>query len=166
MGYYARFPHGLPTNRIPIGVWFEAVITQRDVDLDKDVDINLYDVVTANSDMSLIRRNGMRAIVQSSERTRFNGIGSETAAWELRDEIDMACGPPGCDGYSFLNTTLAGLPDDGRARYNNYGKGVMFWESDADAARFVNQFQQLVSTTSPGSPTPVSAAHRGRPPAQ
>ena len=31
-------------------------------------------------------------------------------------------------------------------RYNNYGKGVMFWETNAQAARFVNDFQQVVST--------------------
>ena len=28
-----------------------------------------------------------------------------------------------------LNSTLAQLPNDGRMRYNNYGKGVMFWKA-------------------------------------
>ena len=39
----------------------------------------------------------------------------------------------------------APLPADGRARYNNYGKGVLLWETDAEAACFVN-VQQLVSS--------------------
>ena len=30
-------------------------------------------------------------------------------------------------------------------RYNNYGKGVMFWETNGQAKRFVNDFQQVVS---------------------
>jgi len=39
----------------------------------------------------------------------------------------------------------AALPADGKIRYANYGKGVVFWETDAEAARFVNDFQQLTS---------------------
>jgi hypothetical protein len=51
-----------------------------------------------------------------------------------------------------LDDVLAGLPKDGRFRYNNYGKGVLEWESDADAARFINgrngsnSYQQVVAT--------------------
>ena len=33
---------------------------------------------------------------------------------------------------------MKSLPNDRRLRYNNYGKGVMFWETNAEAARFVN----------------------------
>jgi hypothetical protein len=101
---------------------------------------------------AMIRSNGMKAIVQANERTRFNDIGSEAAGWLLSDEIDMCCGPPGGNGYNMLDSILAGLPNDNRFRYNNYGKGVLAWESDADAARFINgrsgpnSFQQVVST--------------------
>jgi hypothetical protein len=35
--------------------------------------------------------------------------------------------------------------NDGRLRIANYGKGVTFWESDRDAATFVNRFQDVVS---------------------
>jgi hypothetical protein len=47
---------------------------------------------------------------------------------------------------------LGGLPKDGRLRYNNYGKGVLLWESDSDAARFINgrsganSYQDVVAT--------------------
>ncbi len=36
-------------------------------------------------------------------------------------------------------------PNDGRIRYANYTKNVLIWYSDAEAARFVNEFQQVVS---------------------
>ena len=40
----------------------------------------------------------------------------------------------------------AAAPNDGRIRYANYTKNVLIWYSDADAARFVNEFQQVVSS--------------------
>ena len=65
------------------------------------------------------------------------------SGWELSDEIDMQQGPG--RGYTTLNNILTLLPNDRRMRYNNYGKGVMFWETDEQATRFVNDFQQVVS---------------------
>ena len=93
---------------------------------------------TANQ--AMIRANGMKAIVQADERTRFNNIGSETAGWLLFDEIDMVQGPR--SGLSTLEAILAGLPQDGRFRYNNYGKGVLEWQT---------------TPTRPGSSTGVAA---------
>ena len=92
-----------------------------------------------------IRASGMRTLVQLDEHTRFNDLGSEVAGWLLDDEVDMQCGPPGCDGYSVMRNDNAATPNDGKARYANYGKGVMFWETDAQAEPFINDFQQLQS---------------------
>ncbi len=144
-GYYGQFSNPLPTDPsyFPIGVWLESVLSQADVDEDKAAGLNLYVLLTANSNLALVRGNGMRSIIQSGERTRFTDIGAETAAWELYDEIDMQQGPNG--GYTTLENILNGLPQDGRARYNNYGKGVLFWETDAEAARFINEFQHVQS---------------------
>ena len=131
--YYSQFSNSLPSdpNYFPLGVWFESVLSQADVDLDKDAGLNLYVVLTANSNLSLVQNNGMRAILQQSEwRTNQTAINSPAVAgWELSDEIDMQQGPG--RGYTTLNNILAQLPNDGRMRYNNYGKGVMFWETDA-----------------------------------
>ena len=67
-----------------------------------------------------------------------------TAQWkELYDEVDMVLGPGA--GYAELDAIHQSLPNDGRFRYNNYGKGVAFWETNAEAARFVNDFQDIVS---------------------
>ena len=130
------FPPILATFRLAFG--FKSVVSQADIDLDKDAGLNLYVVLTANSNLSLVQRNGMRAILQQSE-WRNNQIAIDNpavAGWELLDEIDMQQGPG--RGYATISNILAQLPKDGRLRYNNYGKGVMFWETDA-AGRAVRE---------------------------
>jgi hypothetical protein len=135
--YYSQFSHPLPSgdSYFPIGVWFESVTSQSDVDKDKDAGLNTYVVLTRSSNLSLIRNNNMHAFPHHGD---FSGsaVGSETAAWELEDEIDMMREPgPGC---TELKGLVANLPDDGRMSYNNFGKGVAFWESDAQASCYVN----------------------------
>jgi hypothetical protein len=150
--YYARFSHGLPASRsyFPIAAWLRPAADQSHLDHYKDFGLNTLVGVECPecADMSLIRANGIHAIIQSDERTRFSGIGSETNGWFLTDEVDMCCGPPdfaGGNGYEMLDAARAGLPQDGRFRMANYGKGVMFWETDSQAAQFVNQHQDVVS---------------------
>lgn len=145
--FYSQFSNPLPSDPsyFPVGVWFQRVVSQGDLDLDRDVGLNLYVVLTKDSDLSQVHRNGMHAILQQSD-WRENQIAQSSpavAGWELFDEVDMEQGPS--RGYATLSAISAKLPRDGRLRYNNYGKGVMFWEADADAARFVNEFQDVVS---------------------
>ena len=66
--YYPQFTNS-PTdpNFFPIGVWFESILDQGDINLDKAAGLNLYVVLTRNSNLSLIQNNGMYAILQSSE---------------------------------------------------------------------------------------------------
>ena len=136
--YYSRFSHPLSPGRghFPIGVWFESVVAHADVTKDKDAGLNTYVVLTANSNTALVRSNGMRALHHANSWKGNSTIGSETAGWELHDEIDMQMSPDA--GYAELQRLIAGLPQDGRLRYNNFGKGVMFWETNAQAARYVN----------------------------
>ena len=145
--YYAKFTHSLPSDPsyFPIGVWFESVLEKADIDKDRDAGINLYVVLTGNSDLRILAANGMRAILQASEWAhRAVAVESEAVAgWMLFDEVDMQLGPR--TGYQTLADIVAKLPRDGRLRYNNYGKGVLFWETSAEAGRFVNEFQDIVS---------------------
>jgi hypothetical protein len=145
--YYARSSHALPTRAsyFPIGGWLNSVLSQSDITKDKAVGLNLYIGVAdpEGSDLGLLQTKGMRAFVQADERTRFPAIGTETAGWLLADEIDMLEGPAACNGS--LQAIKNGLPVDGRARYNNYGKGVLLWETNAEAACFV-EAQHLVSS--------------------
>ena len=138
LGYYGRFTNALPSkpSYFPIGVWFESVVSQRDINMDRDVGLNTYVVLTANSNLGLVRRSGMKAFLQHGEWTPDRGAGSQTAGWELRDEIDMQMSPDA--GYAELQRIKRTLPADRRLRYNNFGKGVVFWENNSEAGRYVN----------------------------
>jgi hypothetical protein len=144
--YYSQFSNSLPSdpNYFPLGVWLESVVTQADIVKDKDVGLNLYVALTANSNLALVRQNGMRVLAQQNEWNKPAAIRSlAVAGWLLFDEIDMLQGPNG--GYRTMEGIVSSLPNDGRLRFNNYGKGVMFWETDEEASRFLNNYQQVAS---------------------
>ena len=145
--YYGKFSNGLPTRKsyFPVGVWLESVTSQNDVTRDKQVGLNLYVLATSNSSLPLISSSGMKVIAQQSEWLgRETGPGTAAmAGWELADEIDMLGSPE--SGYGTLRQILGSLPADGRLRFNNYGKGITFWLEDAQAARYVNEFQDVLS---------------------
>ncbi|MCY1138196.1 DUF4082 domain-containing protein [Actinoplanes sp. Pm04-4] len=161
--YYGRFAPAkagfTDSGFFPVGVWFESVLGDEDAATDKAAGINTYVELTENSDLATVRKAGMHALTSWESGSR----GDESVGWVLTDEPDMWAGPgdgqwtgkfPGqgdvcatkepC-GYDVLRRISAGLPGDTRLRYVNYGKGVMFWESDAEAAAFVNQFTSIVS---------------------
>lgn len=161
IGYYGKFLSPLPVDRsfFPVAVWFESVADASDTALDKATGINTYVELTDGSDLSLIRNAGMYAIASGGA-----GAGREYVGHVLADEVDMwggpgtgtwtgndtgvgdSCDPPGSQcGYTAMATIAKRVSADGRLRYTNYGKGVTFWESDAEAARFVNQYQDLLS---------------------
>jgi hypothetical protein len=164
--YYAAFPQSKAAgwtdpNFFPIGVWFESVLSQSDVDKDKAAGLNTYLELTTNSDAELLRRNGLT--VMPSEN--LGSEGGETIGRLLVDEADMwagagssawtgkypgqgeICNPTGAKcGFTVMDTLRKGMPADQRMRYANYGKGVYMWNTDAEAARFVNDFTDVVST--------------------
>jgi hypothetical protein len=140
-GFYGSFTSPLPTSTsfFPIGVWFESVSGQGDVDTDKAAGLNTYVELTDNSNTSVLGSSGMNVITDN-----LSGLGAAKNGHLLADEVDMQYGPGA--GYDQMTQLNAALPADGKIRYANYGKGVVFWESDADAARFVNDFQNFTST--------------------
>jgi hypothetical protein len=153
--YYAKFANPLPTSSsfFPVGVWFESVVDADDIQKDRAAGLNTYVELTSNSNLGLVRQAGMYAMPSTK-----GGNGTETVAWLLADEADMEGGPGngtwtgnGCSpsntqcGYTIMQTTRARYPNDNRMRYANYGKGITFWESNAEAARFVNSYQDVLS---------------------
>ena len=146
--YYARFSHGLPASRsyFPIGVWGSYDHTQAHIDQDKAVGYNLYvwdaDAPSAG-ELSRLAANGMKMISDPD----WYGVGptsSVIAGYKLEDEADGRFPLP--EGFTVMQQANAAAPKDGRLRYANYTKNVLISYSDADAARFVNEFQQVVST--------------------
>jgi hypothetical protein len=144
----------------PVGVWFEGVNGQADVDKDKAAGLNTYVMLTDPSSMDLVKKNGMHAMTSESRKDS----GDETTGWVVNDEVDMWAGAgtatwtgkfpgegticssnTGC-GYDAMKRLSDRLPsNDGRMKYANFGKGVMFWESDDQAAKFVNDYTSVVS---------------------
>lgn len=127
-GYYGKYTTGLPTaaSYFPIGVWFESVVEAGDTAKDKAVGINTYVQLTGNSDLAAIGAAGMYAIPDR--------VGSPTAGYMLNDEVDMIYGPE--KGYPVMEAAVKRVPA-GKMSYANFGKGITFWETDSEAAKFV-----------------------------
>jgi hypothetical protein len=146
LGYYGRFAHPLPTSPdfFPIAVWGSYAHDDANIAKDKAVGINTY-VWAADPNpnyLQNIREAGMHAFVDGN--AGGSAVGNETVGRVLLDEIDMTEGPGACPGR--LNEIRSGIVNDGRATYANYGKGVAFWQTDQQAACFVNGPQDITST--------------------
>lgn len=131
LGWYGQFASPLPTdpNFFPIGVWFESVLGTGDINVDKAVGLNTYIQLTANSNFALARTNGMYVISDNETTT------SSRNGWNIGDEVDMTSGE---NGDVVLRNHMQTLANDGKLRYTNVGKGVLFWQSDTEAAQFMN----------------------------
>ena len=143
--YYSRFsnPLSVAPTFFPIAVWGSYAHEVSNVAQDKAVGINTYVWVADPSArfMNNIRNAGQRVIQDHGQQ---QNLGAETAGWLLGDEIDMTKGAAGC---AEIKRRKGRLPADRRFRHANYGKGVLFWQTNAEAACFVNA-QDLVSTDS------------------
>src|SRR5262249_31976305 len=134
--YYSHFSNSLPSGPgfFPISAWFRNANDQSNIEREKAFGLNTLVGVECPecAQENLPRASGRHAFIQADERTRFDDIGSETNGWVIGDEQDMQYGPTQCP--SIINQQEATLPSDGRLRYNGYGKGVLEWESDQQAA--------------------------------
>ena len=83
--------------------------------------------------------------VLGDEVDMWGGAGSGAWTGNYPGQGDICADPAEACGFTVQRANVAELPDDGRPRYANYGKGVTFWLDDADAAQFVNRFQDVVS---------------------
>jgi hypothetical protein len=152
--YYDKFSPSLPTDPsfFPIGVWLAVVNQQSQITSDEDAGLNVYVALADDSNFNLVESSNMYLI--SNEPPAG---GKRTVGWFVSDEVDMSGGAGNgpvnsnvCDssepcGYTIQQNLLDALPDDHRFRYANYGKGVIFWEDNPQAAQFVNDYQNVVS---------------------
>jgi hypothetical protein len=156
-GYFDSFEDSLPSDPgyFPLGVWFEGVLEEDHVAMDRSAGLNLYVELTANSRTSLLGPDGPFAItsgdmpgvagrITTDEADMWGGAGN--AAWTGNYPGEgPICSPEGSEcGYTIMQATLDAIPPRSLT-YTNYGKGVTFWASDAEAARFVNDYQDVVS---------------------
>ena len=164
-------------DHILLGAWMEQPESLADVRRDAAMGDNIYwnlggtigqDLV----DYNVIRQGGMHVSAPSDDAN----TGAETVSWNGDDEADMilgpgagelhngrseracvpseaACGYTDADFYYARETKrVTGdvrLPYriDGRPIVQGYGKGVLFWESAASAARFLD-YSDILSADS------------------
>ncbi len=165
--YYDRFPTTAKagwsrSTFFPVGTFLSSVRSRAALDHDRALGLNTYYTLTDNSNTALLDGSGFSAVLGAPFGRRVPGL----AGSFLGDELDMRGGPgnapvgPGgvqavqpclqsgqkC-GYSALAASKkqAGATP-GAVQWANYGKGVAYWETDQEAAAFVNGFTDVVST--------------------
>lgn len=145
--FMSKFPGSLPDDPayFPIGVWLESIVDPPDVAKDKAAGLNTYVGLVPTSNIELAAREGMHVLAQIDVwASRPESSSATLKGWLLPDEIDMNEGPK--KGPKTLAKTLESIPaNDRRLVYANYGKGVIFWETDVEAKAFVNNYSDIVS---------------------
>lgn len=114
---YGDYNQGLPTSHsyLPIAGWFPGALNQTEIDAEDAFGMNVFYGVEdpENVREDLIRSSGMRTIIQTNEKDRFDGNasgesgggpGSERAGYLVHDEPDMNLGP----GNDTWNETSSG----------------------------------------------------------
>lgn len=154
--FYGRFSPSLPAGAdfFPVGLWASSVVDDTRWPIYRASGITTYVEPTPDSDPTLVADAGMTVLSSRGDGTN----GRFTA-----DEVDMWAGPgeaawtgrfPGdgdvCEpvtakcGYTVLDT-LASTADENALTYGNFGKSVLFWGTDDQSRRFVNDYQDVVS---------------------
>lgn len=160
--YYDRFANGPHyPNAFPLGIWLASARTSEEVRQDREAGINTYVGLSGDSKPEVAADGGMAVLLTAdaadADANRHQG-------WLVSDEVDMwagagdaawtgrragqgaVCDPPGAKcGFTVQRRLVDDVPRDGRLRFANYGKGVLFWATDADAKRFANDYQDVVA---------------------
>jgi hypothetical protein len=161
--YFAQFANRGPLgNRhyFPLWLWGQYDMTNANIATDKRRGFNGYYglVHPPSSNLRGLVAAGMVATVDAEFWSSRYTSSPAVIGYRLGDEADMLMGP-GSDawdgvynwdhcipkntqggrcGYTVMRTVNRRAPTDGRARIMNYGKGVAFWATDAEAATFIN----------------------------
>jgi hypothetical protein len=160
--YYDSFKNSFPTSPgfFPLGVWYTKTNSPEEIASDRALGLNTYVMLTADSNVQLIKDSGMFALPDAPSPS--------SAGQLLTDEADMWAGPGDAPWTGEIGTvaerqeTYPCIPDNARCGYTvmmelgdkvasdvltyaNYGKGVTFWQTREQAERFVNDFQDVVS---------------------
>jgi hypothetical protein len=134
--YYAQFTNPLPSDKFPIGVWLDCISDQSRANVLKNAGVNVLVAMCGPSltELGYANTAGLKVILQDEWWPVSSGANANpaTVSWMGPDETDMQGGTP-----ATLAQHKADSPLGGRFYYENFGKGVAFWASDATAAAFV-----------------------------
>jgi F5/8 type C domain/PA14 domain/Thrombospondin type 3 repeat len=147
LNYYAQFTNPgryADANFFPTLLWGQYDMTQANIATDKAGGFNGYDQLAnrpgvngePSNMMDLVANAGMPAFVGLGWPTQY--FTSAVVGYRMTDEPDMCNSPCPQNGFNTMANARAQAPQDGRMRFSNYGKGVLFWWGDQDASTFVN----------------------------
>ena len=122
----------------PIAVWGSYAHEVANVAEDKAVGINTYVWVADQSAGVHAQHSERRAARDSRPSSAGEHSAAETAGWLLDDEVRHADRRLDLPVAQRTAVKASIGRADGRFYYSNYGKGVIFWETDAQAACCVN----------------------------
>jgi hypothetical protein len=126
-----------PPSRFPLGLWLQCAGDVGQATADKATGVNLYVAIcgtAANIDSA--RSAGMQILLQNDSGLKPFPTDSVNAGYMVGDEWDMTHPASDCSGV--WQTQKNAFPADGRLKYANFGKGVNFWNTNAQAACWVN----------------------------
>jgi hypothetical protein len=153
--YFGQFANGqewTSPSHFMVASWCRPSHEQAYIDRYKDFGLNTL-ICLENPELTneaALRANGLKAIVQSNERIRFDDLGTETLGWNGGDEIDMTEeGEFKCLDGRFQQELAShgigasGINADNRLVHVNYGKGLTIWyregfRTDAQNECYVN----------------------------
>jgi hypothetical protein len=132
-----------------LGAWEEEPLNPREVGYDRRMGNNIYWNVAGNPqerscggpclvDYNIMRARGMHLC---SPNPPDRHTGSETVCAMVGDELDMSTGPnPSAAIRAFDNPPVQGV-----VSYQGYGKGILFWETNAQARQFMKYTDVLAA---------------------
>ena len=145
---------GFGGSYFPTGVWLESIAEVADRTTDEGAGLNLYAGMTGGSDLTIATANGAKVLPQwamtgnwpnpslewANNAAMTNPGTSVATGWNIFDELDMFGGTV-AENHAYLDSIEATLASRGdtRIRYINWGKGVAFWNTDADAASYITR---------------------------
>lgn len=157
--FYDKFKNSFPSSPdfFPLGVWFTNTTSPQDIASDRALGLNSYVMLTADSNVQLIRDSGMFALTDAPNPNAAGQLltdeadmwaGPGDAPWTGKMPPDPVCIPEDAEcGFTVMTTLRKRVPAN-ILSYANYGKGVSFWQTREQAEKFVNDFQDLVSADS------------------
>lgn len=171
--FYAGFRDGLPADPefFPLGLWIGSVTAPEEALHERNLGLNLYVDLTGDSRLEFLAEGQYaitswpdprsRGAVLADEPDMWAGAGDGEWTGNYPGEGEICVNPGvGC-GYS-LQRELDQAVAEGRMTYANYGKGVTFWQTDAEASEFVSGPQDVVSADNYWLTDPnICGAHEG-----
>lgn len=160
--FFDSFENSFPASPdfFPLGVWAAQANSREDIASDRALGLNTYVLSLEDSNVQLIKGSGMFALpsapspysagqLLTDEADMWAGAGDAPWTGELgagdQSQNTRPCIPEDAEcGYTVMRELRNNVPTEVLA-YANYGKGVTFWLSREHAARFVNEFQDVVS---------------------